>query len=74
MDSPRAFQPPTDFPAGQWLVAGGRSVAVDLIDTAPGAQEVLIMQDPGLSYLPLGGYESGGLTADRLLIRLIGIF
>lgn len=45
-----------------------------MIDMAPGAQEVLIMQDPGLSYLPLGGDESGGLTADRLLIRLIGVF
>lgn len=73
MDSPPAFQAWTDFPAGQWLVASGRSVVVDLIDMAPGAQEVLIMQDPGLSYLPLGGDESGGLTADRLLIRLIGV-
>lgn len=43
MDSPTAFQAPTDFPAGQWQVAGGRSVLVDLVDMAPGAQEVLIM-------------------------------
>lgn len=46
---------------------------VDLIDMAPGAQEVLMMQDPGLSYLPLGGDESGGLMADRLVIRLIAV-